>query len=172
MLNARPSPDQMRDYPYYEIYQMQIYLAKDGWPRNFVEIGDGTGLKLLTPLVHDSKRVITITHYTDDNAIAGTSNFAEGGVNFVFLNCALTYERMHDVIGAWWGKIRFGGWIGGSDIRPEAVRDAIKALFRTQYPSTDNDFLARVVQVGWGWLVPKLQEPINFPWKGGGYFVK
>lgn len=170
MLNARPSPAQMRDYPYYEIYQMQIYLAKDGWPKYFVEIGDGTGLKLLAQLVQESKRIIPVAHFTDDHAIDGAESVKNGSVNFVFLNCALSYERMHDVIGAWWQKIKVSGWMGGSDIRPEPVSQALKALFRTQYPPPDQDYLTRVVQVGWGWLVPKLQEPINFPWKGEGYF--
>lgn len=168
MINQHPSASEMGEYPYYEIYLMQVYLARDGWAKKFVEIGDGHGVPYLTKLIQESTRNIELVRYSEKEAINGASVTPNGGVNFVFLNCEPAYESARDIISSWWPKIRISGWVGGCDIRMPGTRQAVGELFRTQYPQDDP--MIRTVNVGWGWLVPKFHEPINFPWKGAAYF--
>lgn len=168
MINTGPTTAEAEAYPYYEIYLMQVYLAKDGWSKKFVEISPGTGIPYMKSLIDKSGRDIELLRYSEESALDGASVTPSGGVNFVFLNCDPTYERSLEIISAWWPKIRVSGWMGGCDMRFAGTRKAVEELFRTQYPQPDP--MLRVVNVGFGWLVPKFHEPINFPWKGAAYF--
>lgn len=161
------SPEEAAKVDHYEIYRQQVYLAKDGWPKHFIEIGTGSGLDLFTRMISDSGRNIKLTHVPVEDAVQYASGVGNGEVNLVFLD-DVPIEILGGTLIAWWPKIRVSGWIGGSDIRDEAVKKIVTEIFRTQYPQSDP--MIRVLQIGHGWLVPKFHEPINYPWKGQAYF--
>lgn len=146
---------------YHECYQMQVHLARDGWPKKFVEVGEGRGVEFLTRLAVESGRNIQVRRASPDYDGSTASAVPNGDVNFVFVDVGDDYVLNLRTIEAWWPKIRISGWIGGHDINMPGVRLAVTELFRAQYEQDDP--MLRIVQIGRSWMAPKFHEPINFP---------
>ena len=159
---SHPELDKLGYPEWYESYQMQVYLARDGWPKKFVEVGPGTGLTYLRTISQQSGRDIQVLHVTTENSEAVGKGFDDGAVNFVFLDLGDDYDANVRAFDVWWPKIRVSGWIGGHAMTMPNVARAVADVFRLQYATSDKD-VQRVVQIGHSWNVPKLQEQINWP---------
>lgn len=165
---SHPELDRLGKPEWYEAYDMQIYLARDGWDRVFIEVGpDGVSSGYMNRIIAGSGRKITF-HRVDEESSSGSAA-SSGEVNFVFFN--LGPEKLRDAVDRWWPKIRVGGWIGGHGIFISEIKAIVADMFRVQYDTHGDGDMLRVLGIGRAWLVPKFQDQRTWPFNPN-YFTR
>lgn len=150
-----PELDRLGKPEWYEAYDMQVYLARDGWPKVFVEVGpDGFGSEYMGNIVAKSGRNIAFHRVDEESA-------SFGEVNFVYFNVGP--DRLREAIPRWWSKIRVSGWMGGAGLFVPEIKAIVADVFGVQYDTQGDTDMLRVVGVGRSWLVPKFQAEIAWP---------
>ncbi len=63
------------------------------------------------------------------DSVAAADRFADGSVDFVFIDADHSCEAVYADIAAWWPKVKPGGVIAGHDYDERGVKTAVDAVF-------------------------------------------
>lgn len=119
---------------------MAVEIANSGKKIKFdcIDNWQGAGLESLKPVINNTvyqtflKNIEPVKDYINPitgNSIEVCNMYANGSLDFVFIDAAHDYESVLQDINAWFPKVRNGGMISGHDYEWESVRKAVGEYF-------------------------------------------
>ena len=59
-------------------------------------------------------------------SVSASTEYADGSLDFVFIDAAHDYQSVVDDIAAWWPKVKTGGTLAGDDFNKREVEQAVR----------------------------------------------
>lgn len=117
------------------------FVAIDAWPDAWVS---PEGWPMIEKFKHEMAPLNGHFRYIRGGSAESAAHFADGSVDFVFLDADHVYPRVYEDIHAWLPKIKPGGIIAGHDYNHphDGCVQAVNDIFGSRVipvPSDDND---------------------------------
>lgn len=106
---------------------------------------DEYGVTTLDRFLQSMKPLEGHYRYIKSGSSAAAQHFADGSVDFVFIDANHTYQFVKDDVNAWLPKVKKGGIIAGHDYNaPHEVKQAVDEIFGDRViPIPSDDFDAQ-----------------------------